>query len=1171
MAIVINNQSPADGALSVGASAPVEFDVFDDDVASLGEVEIDAGQLYFEEDLSDQVDGVETTFTVSPFADGTIEAYADGVLQQIVSTTTTTITLANAPLDGSELRVVAHEPYTAVSVDLSSIVVEINGIAAFTSATFQTGYDGTIEPILGGYRFSVTHPLFSFGVQQTVSVEATTLNGEPGSGSWSFSTSSARNKPYILSSVPDDADVGVPTSQTITFVVRSDDTLSPASDVILDTVRVNGTLIYRAANMLPAVYSVASVITTTRQREVTIDPVTTLEADKVYVVEATFHDDAGSYGSGSFAFSTGTVDYAVQVGRQEPLLCPIGNLPIPLFSTGNNVQTVRHSDTVSSPTTNWERNGLTSNDFVEITSGKDAGFYVVRERGVSTARLFKTFSATSTGEKAKAFRRQEFADRNPVKLMFSPLFDYKLQRVYGDTNLRFFAGNTSDVNFPVSFHDVPAVDVNDANRKIAGTASMVNDSEEVTGVGTSILTQLDDGSLVRFGTDQEIYTVSSRDSNTAMTLTDPVGYRRRVTGTVSLVNGSKNVTGTGTYFLAELALATSIGFSADYYESMYGLDEVTSNATARLATAWTGPTTTVATADVFGVYGQAIYKLDNSLGGTFDDQTNKRLDFRLSCATAVSDTKWDRYSVMLGNTIATTLPGTATVVNASTTVTMSNPAFKGSLVAGSSVTFGGASATYTVTEVDDTSPEFSITPAWSDVGVSGLTVRRKVGGTRVLTKLRVTEMPENGQFMVGLAGSGLSPTQDINKRMACSFVRRADGMIELRAHLGQVTIADETSISVSGLLANDWLVELEMLDENTMRCSVISYDDLTRYTASVTVENAAFNDPALVLDRWTITTLSPGLSPKNSPVVGYVEYIDVEHPHGAPFTLDGGLVTNGNAKARPARNVHEVPLAGANGWKTLSVQAGMSAKTLTTSKYDRIFWDVSDVVVIIDSFDIEGGKSLVLSGANRSVKKFSLNQGFDTISLSFRASRRGYWYAMIDSTDPANGLVAARGIYQVADSPQQVTIDADAFGSLADGLHTITVVLCKEPVVSTWGVLPATSRVLARSSLLKGSGVGMYGIATINASADVIEEPEDEEEIAVVEDLSSQVTGAAASFISSSPYRPGKLRVYLDGVLQNFNPSEERVEETNNEIGQFTLDSAPRAGQVLVIDYVPIE
>lgn len=83
------------------------------------------------------------------------------------------------------------------------------------------------------------------------------------------------------------------------------------------------------------------------------------------------------------------------------------------------------------------------------------------------------------------------------------------------------------------------------------------------------------------------------------------------------------------------------------------------------------------------------------------------------------------------------------------------------------------------------------------------------------------------------------------------------------------------------------------------------------------------------------------------------------------------------------------------------------------------------------------------------------------------------------------------------------------------------------------------------------------------------------EEAEVVENLTQQVIdggGAETEFDTPQPYQPGKLAVYLDGVLQNYQAnSDTRVTETDPNAGTFTFGDGdpPAIDQSLVVVYTP--
>lgn len=1068
-------------------------------------------------------------------------------------------------------------PSSLIDLTKTNIVIDRGGNVqnVMLLGVQQAGYTVTVTPIANGYHYLVVATI-PFG---NTEIETITASGKDNSGNttaavpWSFTTVSVpvyHARPYITNPNPFDTSVGNNVASNIVFTVRTDDTFSPATAIKPnELVKLNGvTIVASGVNVLPGQYSVTFTYGL-RQVIISIHPILPLANDTVYRIDGVFEDDAGNVGTGTFEFSTGLVEFAIQIDRQEPLLCPIDNIPVPLFVTNSDAQVSEFQDSITSFTTDWANFGLLPYDGISIPDGPDKGRWLLRSSAGTVARIYHIFGETSATKTVSAFTRQEFADRNPVDLVFSPLFDYKFQKIWGDTQLRYLAGYPSDTHFPNGFHDVPIAAIHDSNNSIAGHIfDVVDGTTSFSGTG-AYNTDLSVGSVVRFGNYTESYVVQTT-SPTSFTVdpSKPFSYHKRMTGTVSVVNGSFTVNGTGTVFTAETNIGQYVRFDSDP-TNIYRIVGPFSNAVITLLTAYLGPTTTT-TVNVASLQNVEVHRLDNTNGGVFDDQTNQRLDFNLVCGPPVTTAKWDRYSMPLLAKIKPILTDTAALTPASGIVNVSGTSFRTELHVGAVVTFGSSTTQYSVTHIDGTLQQFTVTPVWGGLGLSGQAINRNITGTRILTVLGITAMADRSDVFIGMNNSTLSPTIDNNDRVGCAFLRRSDGVIEMHGWLGTTRAVKVTDMHVADLLAHEWVLETEFIDPQTVTINLLSFDDISVVDAnrSVTVQNTT---PVTALDRWTITTLGTGAAPIGNQAVGYITYVDVEPGQGVPFDIGAGYVTLSNVKPRCARNVHRIPLAGPNGYKTLNVAAATFTSSFTASQYDRIFWDVDEVVVVIDNIGIEGGAVAHLNSPSRSVKKFSFNQGFDQINISFRASRRGYWFVLVDSDDPRTGLIAARGLYDVANAVQNVLLDGMLFDGLADGLHTLNVVLCKEPVPSSWVALPATATITAIPNVLKTTGATIYGIASLSATADVTNTAE--EDTMVLENLTSQVAGGAGAltlFTTSVPYKTGKIKLILDGVIQNFNPIPLRVVETNNLLGQVSLSSPPGVNQKLVAEYVPL-
>ncbi len=1096
MAFVLENQIPAPGAENVAIDAPVSFDLVWTEVTDFDEGTVLLSDFFRTKDLSSQVDGILSTFALGEaLHSGTLHVWMDGIKQAVASEDheAGTFTLAFVPALGAKLQVYYIQRFYVQTMDFESIGIlfDDNGVVEeedliFDEGSWLTGFDGTITPILGGYHFEVTtHPDFLYGTDYTVYTggEGPGEAGNSGPLSWTFKTvlQIYHAHPYFTSMDPVNGGVNVDLDSSISFIIRSDDIFTPVTAIIVDEIKLNDTTIILAgANVLPSDYDIDFTYDEVlRQVLVEINPLVDLDDDTVYVISGHFHDNAGAYGADSFAFNTGSATYAMQLDRQEPLIHPIDNIPAPLFDTEADVVTNAFSDTIASPTTDWAGWGVVGYDEIEV-SGPEAGRWIVRSPGITEARLYKVFSETNTGLVGRAFRRQEFADRNPIDVVFSPLFPYKLEKIWGPTQLRYLSGYASDSAFPAGFNDVPTAAVHDANNRISGSAEVTVGSADVVGVGTTF-TDLSAGSRLRFGGDPEVFTVLSIADDLNLTLTGEYARFGQVDGLVAVSNSSAIVVGTGTQFTEQIVADQGVKFGDN--TTQYTVLSVDSDTQITLTATYGETSDPAVSVKVTAFPGLAIFDLDESCGGSFDDQTNKRLNFDIVNNPATDSSHWDRYGITFAAKIRPQITGTASLTNGDTLVSMSSSTFKGELHVGAILTFGTSTDQYQVTDIDDMLDEFTISPAWADTTAEDVDVQCLIGGTRVLQVIHVTEMMELTEFFVGLVGSGASPTLDSHDRIGCSFARLADDSIELRAHLGSSTAIKNTGLSLADFIGKDWMLEIELVDTITVDVRLFSFDDLESALPNmiVTVQNAALPAANPTLDRWTLTTLSEGAAPLNYAVRGWVSYVDVEPGQAVPFDLGTAVVTSMTAKARAARNIYKIPVVGEYGWKILNSSAGFDTTAFTGTQSDQIFWDEEVVTVIIDNFAIDGDVVESLSNPTRQVRKFSFNQGFDQIHVTFRASRRGYWYVLADSSDPLTGLVLARGMYDVSDATQSVTIDSLKLGGLADGLHVIHVVLAKEPVPFSWSYLTGVSFLHAGCTLIESTSATLTGKATVTA------------------------------------------------------------------------------------------
>lgn len=832
-----------------------------------------------------------------------------------------------------------------------------------------------------------------------------------------------RRLPYVVPLAPLDGALNVPTASSIQFVITTDDLGAVSIPTGTVNVLVNGVAVITAGvNVLPGTYSMV-LTPALRQLSVTLAPTGTLSADTVYTVDTTAADDVGTDGGGRITFSTGSVGFAFLMDRQEPLLCPLPDVLIPLF-TETAVQTTRTQDTVSSVSADFVGRGLTAFDYVEITTGPDKGRWIARAPSTNTARLYHTNQASTTGLVANQYRRQVFADRNPVHVIASKLLPYPHQKVWGATATRYFAGFDSDANFPVGFEDVPENTFHD--------------------------------------------------------------------------------------FVSNPA---------------------------------------------------------NSNGGIFDDQTSNRLNFDIICMDPVTASKYDRYTIPLAASVRSVLTDTATLTNGSAVVAMSGITYRVQLHVGAVVTFGADTTEYTVQAIDLVLQEITLTDVWAGANLAAQAVNRKLVGTRSIASFELSRLDTDAQFFCGLAGNTASPTVDVANRAGVSFKANADNTVTMTVHLGVNAETITTDLTPAAFVNRDWSVEIEFLDETTVQATLLDPSDLTTVSAarSVTVTGAA---GPINLTGWTLTTFSTG-GILNSRAIGWFDHVDVEPGQGALYVVPGLTIPGGDAKARKARNIYGVGGIG-HGWLSFNTALALAPSAFLSTQSATIFLDVEPSFAIIESFVIEGGATVEVDeneATQRTVKKFSFNQGFDQITLTFKANNRGYWYCIIDGTNPRTDTVLATGLYDVVGSSQQIEFFGDELDAFGDGVHTINVVICKEPVPTSPVFLQGVARLWASARTYKPAGAIMMGTATQTADATI--SSFDEEALYMIEDLTAQVDGVTALFTTSIPYLPGKARVYVDGVLQNYNPLTQ-VAETNPAAGTFTLATVPFVGQNLVVDYINV-
>ena len=325
----VTDISPSNGSSSIAINAPISFKVLDTpEVGSLGFTSIGIEDYWKNDDVSAQADGIITVFTTTgalPYRPGTLQAFIDGILYDVVETNPEMgqFSFGIAPSAGVVVVVRYMNAIYLNCVDISSVYIAIDGVPAFVSGTWQLGYGGTITPVDYGYSFNVTtHPVFGYNTVITVEVGAQDL-AEPvpnvltTSIVTTFTTiaSTAYSTPYIVNENPVNGTVGVVTTSPIDFDIKTD----LGTTIILSSINVfvNSELLIK--NGVPQVHPtyVASVPSLIPQGyHINIQAVSGTLAIQYYRVSMNAVDDyivppslTGVYGEDFFEFSTDIFDF----------------------------------------------------------------------------------------------------------------------------------------------------------------------------------------------------------------------------------------------------------------------------------------------------------------------------------------------------------------------------------------------------------------------------------------------------------------------------------------------------------------------------------------------------------------------------------------------------------------------------------------------------------------------------------------------------------------------------------------------------------------------------------------------------------------------------------------------------------------------------------------------
>lgn len=201
----LSGLTPVQGATGVALDAVLTFSVLDPaEGGAVGDTSIT--DPYPVIDPSPAPDGVATVFTVEPYEPGTLTAWVDGIEQEVDEvdpdagefSVLDDAGVAWAPLTGAVIVTDSVEQWRGNFTDITTLIVKIEDEVIFSAGEWSDGYDGTVEPVLGGYEFVVdTHPDLPSDTQISVAITAQDVLGNATTLYWTFNTVAV----YALDSV----------------------------------------------------------------------------------------------------------------------------------------------------------------------------------------------------------------------------------------------------------------------------------------------------------------------------------------------------------------------------------------------------------------------------------------------------------------------------------------------------------------------------------------------------------------------------------------------------------------------------------------------------------------------------------------------------------------------------------------------------------------------------------------------------------------------------------------------------------------------------------------------------------------------------------------------------------------------------------------------------------
>jgi len=276
---------------------------------------------------------------------------------------------------------------------------------------------------------------------------------------------------------------------------------------------------------------------------------------------------------------------------------------------------------------------------------------------------------------------------------------------------------------------------------LSGTVSATTGSNTIEGIGTSFLTELVAGeSIILNGISYEIQSITDNDTLVLVDVYDRVSSSdvtilkrtNKLTGTISVIQNSKTITGSGTSFLTELSRGESIEIDG----ISYVISNIVSDTEITLMNAYSAT-------DASGL--SVFHKLSRFDGAHVNDSASRTLSIAGKDAIDINYLNGDFEISLLS---LTQLTGTLNVVNGVAVVNGIGTSFLTELVAGEQIVIDGVVYTIDLITNDTVLTLTQVYSGITDTGLDFFKKSTKKAGTIAVTNSNATVLGSGTSFLL---------------------------------------------------------------------------------------------------------------------------------------------------------------------------------------------------------------------------------------------------------------------------------------------------------------------------------------------------------------------------------------------------------------------------------------